>query len=71
MARVRDIVTVVLKNGMPEAKRSRSSNGRRASAVERKDVDRRVMKFAMDYVKGDIKRIKAINQFEIQILPEE
>lgn len=71
MARVRDIVSVVLKNGMPEAKRSRSSNGRRASAVERKDVDRRVMKFAVDYVNGDIKRIKAINQFEIQILPEE
>lgn len=70
MAKVRDIVTVVLKNGMPEVKRSRSSNGRRASAVERKDVDRRVMKFAMNYVNGDISRIKAISEFEIQILPE-
>lgn len=70
MAKVRDIVTVVLKNGMPEVKRSRSSNGRRASAVERKDVDRRVMAFAMRHVNGDISRIKAIGEFEIEILPE-
>lgn len=70
MAKVRDIVTVVLSNGMPEVKRSRSSNGRRASKVERRDVDRRVMKFAMNHVNGDIKRIKAISEFEIEILPE-
>lgn len=70
MAKVRDIVTVVLKNGMPEVKRSRSSNGSRASRVERKDVDRRVMAFAMRHVGGDISRIKAIGEFEIEILPE-
>lgn len=70
MAKVRDIVTVVLTNGVPDIKRSRSSNGRRASKVERRDVDRRVMQFAVKHVNGDVKRIKAISQYEVEILPE-
>lgn len=70
MAKIRDSATVVLVNGVPQIKRNRSSNGRRASAVERKDVDRRVMKKAMELVDGDIRRIKAIDHETIEILPE-
>ena len=70
MAKIRDAATVTLKNGVPNLQRRRSSNGRRASAVERKDVDRRVMKLAMELVDGDIRRIKAIDHETIEILPE-
>lgn len=70
MAKIRDSATVILVNGVPKIQRRRSSNGRRASAVERKDVDRRVMRFALDLVGGDIRRIKAIDHETIEILPE-
>lgn len=70
MAKIREAATVVLENGVPKRKRARSSNGRRASSVERRDVDVRVMKYAMDLVGGDISRIKAIDATTIEILPE-
>ena len=70
MAKIRETVTVVLVDGVPKKQQTRSRNGRRASAVERRDVDRRVMRYALDLVDGDVRRIKAIDAVTIEILPE-
>lgn len=70
MVALRDAAYVYLENGVPNYRRKTSRNGTRASKVERRDVDRRVMKKAMELVDGDIRRIKAIDHVTIEILPE-
>lgn len=70
MAKIRDTATVILVDGVPKMQRRRSSNGTRASRVERRDVDRRVMKMAMELAGGDVRRIKAIDRETVEILPE-
>lgn len=70
MAKVRDIATVTLSGDIPVFKRD-APKRRLPSRVERKDVDPRVMEFAMRRVGNNIRRIRPIDRNTVQILPEE
>lgn len=69
MATIRDIATITLQGDVPQFKRD-APNRRMPSKVERKDVDVRVMRFAMRRVNSDISRIVPIDSKTVQILPE-
>lgn len=70
LAKIRDIATVTLQGEIPQFKRD-APKRRMPSRVERKDVDRRVMAFAMRRVNNDVSRIVPIDATTVQILPEE
>lgn len=70
MAQIRDIATVTLSGDIPTFKRD-APKRRMRSRVERRDVDPRVMEFAMRRVGNDIRRIVPIDRNTVQILPEE
>lgn len=69
VARIRDIATVTLRGDIPQFKRD-APKRRMPSRVERKDVDPRVMQFAMRRVGNDVSRIVPIDRDTVQILPE-
>lgn len=70
MAKIRDTATVVLQNGVPKVRRGGVRNASRNSRVERKDVDARVMRYAMELTGNNISRIRVIDTVTVQILPE-
>lgn len=70
MAKIRDTATVYLSNGMPKVRKGGVRNASRNSAVTRSQVNRAVLKYAMNLVGNDISRLKIVDEVTIEILPE-
>lgn len=70
MAKIRDTATVVLVDGMPKVRKGGVRNASRNSGVTRSQVNKDVLKYAMNLVGNDISRLKIVDEITIEILPE-
>ena len=70
MAKIRDTATVYLRNGMPKVRKGGVRNASRNSGVTRSQVNKEVLKYAMNLVGNDISRLKIVDETTIEILPE-